>query len=336
MKDKKTTVFLLSALLAAVLLLEFLVLVAWANRWSQVGRINLPARQTTRSARQPGRAAPAISPTPAGEGSNRAKHVVETAPADSQPASTPAVSGIISPGEESELKPIPARELNTSQQSSFAPTAQPVDFFADSPDLWGINFAPGAETITIKIFPKDKQVHYGLPIVIKFLPGSDCVFGDHYGCVQSYNPTSQGKVTFVSVHSGVGGEGQSLRGALEGTWINSAGYGLEHVAQNMAALSGARVSIRQGQTVLEGLQIGVVSRVPPATLGAYFSAPVWQALDIAAQTNPVVANFSSPDQPELVIETCGWRMRGEAWAQGIKATTGSAYLAVIQKATDLP
>ena len=77
--------------------------------------------------------------------------------------------------------------------------------------------------MVIQITPRNASFNLGRAIQIAFIPAKACVFGDKRGCVFAYRAPSGAAIYFVSVHSGVGGEGQTLRHALEGTGINQAG-----------------------------------------------------------------------------------------------------------------
>ena len=96
-------------------------------------------------------------------------------------------------------------------------------------------------------------------------------------------------------------------------------------------LQDAKVNIIQGDTVLEGFTFAAASRVPASSLLDYFSLPIPQALRLAADLNPSLSSYVRPDQPQLVIETCGWRMPGEPAPSGLSPTTSSVYLGVIRK-----
>ena len=71
--------------------------------------------------------------------------------------------------------------------------------------------------------------------------------------------------------------------------------------------------------------------MPAAELESYFSVPVSEALYQAAEYNATITDFIYPEEPQLVIETCGWKMPGEEQAEAVQPTTASIYLGVIQK-----
>ena len=100
----------------------------------------------------------------------------------------------------------------------------PVEPSEPSTDFYGINFSNNKERVTIKITPKNKKINGGKPIVISFLPGKRCVFGDQHACVAAFLNENLVNTIFLTVHSGEGGQAQSYRNALEGTLINSGAY----------------------------------------------------------------------------------------------------------------
>ncbi len=185
------------------------------------------------------------------------------------------------------------------------------------------------QRVEIIIKPPNRQVNRGKPIKISFVPGRRCEFGDHKGCVYAYKPSYTGNVIIVTIHSGVGGEGQRLRGALEGTGINRAGLSLKQVQNNLQALNGAEVTIRQGEQVVEGLQIGGLARIPARALKRYFRANLSEILGIAADIDDGLAYWVGAPEPILVLETCGWKMPGEPGSADVSDTTGSVYLSII-------
>jgi hypothetical protein len=195
-----------------------------------------------------------------------------------------------------------------------------------------IEFQAGSSRIILEITPPTRQVNGGKPIRVSFLPGDQCKFGDKHACVFSYRTNNQANVIFITIHSGVGGEGQKLRHAIEGTGINQAGLKLSRVLDNLEALEGASVSLIQGEIAVDGLMIYGLSRIPPKKIHEYFSLPVDQAIDYAASFDETLLPAKLTGQPLIVLETCGWKMPGESWAKDVTATTGSIYLGVIAPA----
>jgi hypothetical protein len=197
----------------------------------------------------------------------------------------------------------------------------------------GINFQDGSSRVLIEITPPSKKVNGGKPIRISFLPGDQCEFGDKHACVFSYRSSAQANIIFLTIHSGVGGEGQKLRHAIEGTGINQAGLNLRRVLENLEALEGAAVSLHQSELSVSGLQVHALSRIPPKKIHPYFNLPVEQALDYAASLDETLLPAVLAAQPLIVLETCGWKMPGEPWAKDVTDTTGSIYLGIIAPAS---
>lgn len=209
-----------------------------------------------------------------------------------------------------------------------------VDIFnsgAPTFDFYGIDFGKSRLRIIITIYPPDNLVNNGKPIVIPIYSGSECVFGDKSACVSAFRTSKEGNVIFLSIHSGVGGEAQNLRHAIEGTGINRAGYNIEKVINNLEALNGASVTILQDDIEITGLRLVATARIPAQSLANYFQTPISSALYQAANSNPNLIDVIHPKSNQLVIETCGWKMRGEPWADEVTPTTASIYLGVIQK-----
>jgi hypothetical protein len=197
--------------------------------------------------------------------------------------------------------------------------------------FYGLDLTNPEHRVRILIFPQDKRINAGKPILISFLPGQRCNYGDNRGCVNSYQSEAGGLVTFITVHSGMGGEGQAFRHAMEGTGINRAGFSLNEVRQHLRALEGAEVVILQGKRRYEGFTLSVAARLPSKSMRAYFNTPIWGALDFAAGFDEMLSELRDSDLPLLVFETCGWKMPGEPLGRGATDTTASVYLGVIQK-----
>jgi hypothetical protein len=185
--------------------------------------------------------------------------------------------------------------------------------------------------VRIKIIPSNKRVNGGKPIVISFIPGQNCDFGNHQACVNTTKSGDNGETIYLTIHSGVGGEAQAYRHALEGTGYNQAAYTVKDILKNVKALAGAEVIIYQGDTVISGLTLSASARIPSKFTRAYFDLPFPDALGLAAEVNSSLNPFVLPDQPQIIFETCGWRAPGEKWVSGLKNTAASVYLGVIQK-----
>ncbi len=183
--------------------------------------------------------------------------------------------------------------------------------------------------MSLVIDPPSKQVNRGKPITLSFVPANSCPFGNQTACVVAH-ANGVNNMIFLTIHSGVGGQAQDFRDAVEGTGINRAGYSLAKVQKNMDALAGAEVAILQGKRQISGLTLVGMTRVPPQYVQAYLSMPVQEALDFATRLDAKLMAAIDPTRPMLVFETCGWKMPGEPWYPGISSTTGSIYLGVIQ------
>jgi hypothetical protein len=213
------------------------------------------------------------------------------------------------------------------------PSASGGDIASQPPasSFYGIDFNDTAQRIRIKIYPADRGVNGGKPIVIAFVPGDQCEYGDRRACINTFTSPSGGTTIYVTVHSGLGGEGQKFRHAVEGTGFDAAWFTPQKVQANLRLLEGAEVTITQGDLTLRGLSLVSAGRVPPQNLRAYMDSSLPDALALAASQNPSMAAAASPALPQIVFETCGWKMSGEKWAPGVTSTTASIYLGVIQK-----
>lgn len=193
--------------------------------------------------------------------------------------------------------------------------------------LLDINFQESSPSVTILLDPDIEQNHAYTPVKITFLPGEKCIFGDGYACIYQFSTSSGNMITFVSVHSGFGGEGEELRNLFEGTGINMGLFEPGKVRNIIQSLSGTAVEIVQGDKKIEGLTLTSVTRIPPEHFSAYTTLPIENGLDYAVQNNlldPALLN-----QDLLIIETCGWLLPGETQIEGLKVTSNSVYLAVV-------
>jgi hypothetical protein len=195
----------------------------------------------------------------------------------------------------------------------------------------GIDFSQKDKWIRIYIYPPNKRLHRGKPVVIAFLPGKRCRFGDNRGCVTTFQDDGNGEVTFLTVHSGIGGEGQAFRNAMEGTGLAGAAYNLKKVQANLNAWEGARVVITQGKKRWEGFTLTALSRVPAKHVNNYLGASIPQALAFAAHLDEDLIPPIASGEPLLIFETCGWRVPGERRAARVPISSASIYLGVIQK-----
>jgi hypothetical protein len=212
-----------------------------------------------------------------------------------------------------------------------APTIENVPATESETGFSGIDFSQRDKWIRIYIYPPEKRLNRGKPIVIAFLPGKNCRFGDDRGCVTSFQDAGQGKVTFLTVHSGIGGEGQAFRRAMEGTGLIGAAYNLKKIQANLNAWEGARVVITHGKKRYEGFTLTTLSRVPARHVNSYLGATIPQALEFATHLDADLSRPIASGEPLLVFETCGWRVPGERRAGKVPVSSASIYLGVIQK-----
>lgn len=206
-----------------------------------------------------------------------------------------------------------------------------LEYGAPSYNFYGVDFSNDELRVILTIQPPDNRVNDGKPIVIPVFPAGECEFGDKTACVTAYKSNPEGNTIFLSIHSGVGGEAQRFRHAIEGTGVDRAGYSIEEVVQNLEAIQGADVTITQDEVTISGLKLMSAARVPAGYLSEYFDTPISGALLQASYFNPGLVNYLHSEEPQLIIETCGWKMRGEPWAEEVTPTTASIYLGVIRK-----
>jgi hypothetical protein len=213
------------------------------------------------------------------------------------------------------------------------PTSPPPEGLLPSPPklkIMGVDFGNQEEWVRIKIYPNNRQVNNGEPIILKFFPGDHCIFGDHHACVAALQNTEGTPIVWLTIHSGVGGEGQLFRNAVEGTGIDSAAYSLQKISANLQALSDSQVIISQGTTTVRDLRLQVTTRIPGSLLQGYFNTPLEDTLEYSAQVAPELQPTSQSTHPLIVFETCGWRVPGQPWFPGTTATSASVYLGVIE------
>lgn len=234
----------------------------------------------------------------------------------------------------------PTRDLAAASPASHASVEPAAPSSTPAPDIsqhdqpvrnfQGIDFTNSSQRITIVIKPDNKRVNRGRPISISFFPGEHCTVDDRTACVNSYLNDYGAETIFVTVHSGIGKEGQAFRHAVEGTGYDIAAQPLQQVRKNLDALSGASVTIRQGDVLITRLRLVTASRLPPGTVKSYLAQPVETALQSASRIDPEITARIDHQFPKIVFETCGWRMTGERWVSGLTSTSASIYLGVIQ------
>jgi hypothetical protein len=205
------------------------------------------------------------------------------------------------------------------------------DMASSTTGFYGIDFSNPLERIRIKVYPPDWQINGGKPIVIAFTPGQSCQYRDHRACINTFTAEQGGETTLVTVHSGVDGEAEPFRRAVEGFGFDQAGFPLRKIQSRLRDLQGAEVEIVQGDTVVSGLVLSAAVRIPPKSMDDYLDSALPDAMALAASINPVMNSALSPEEPQVVFETCGWKMPWEPWLPGMTSTNASIYLGVIQK-----
>jgi hypothetical protein len=189
-----------------------------------------------------------------------------------------------------------------------------------------MNLNTGTSVVDLLIEPGHKGFNNGNSVTTRFFTGETCDFGDQKACSSLHE---NGRYLLFTIHSGVGGEAQALRHAIEGTGINRAGKSLQETLNTLEAMKDSRVVISQADFQQTGLMIRAVVRIPGSDVEGYFKRPFIDALYLAAEQNSELRVLVESAEPAVFIETCGWRMAGEPWAQGTNETTGSIYLIAI-------
>jgi len=186
-------------------------------------------------------------------------------------------------------------------------------------------YLSGGEKVVVRITPPE-VVNAGRSIKIAFYPGDACEYGTRQACVSRH---WNGQVTLLTIHSGLGGEGESFRSAMEGTGLNLTFYSIDQIQHNLEMLTGAPVSIQSGESGRDDLRLSAVVRLPPAKLEAYFTRPFDDTMAELAEDNPFFQEALESGESLLVFEICGWQIPGEPWAPEVSPTTASIYLGVI-------
>lgn len=218
-------------------------------------------------------------------------------------------------------------ETAAGKTAASEPAREPSARAAADPYRWhGLDLRGAGGPLRLVIAPPE-TVNWGRPVETVFQVGYPCEYADHRACLSVHQ---DGRLLLATVHSGMGGEGQMLRHALEGTGFNRAGYGLEQIAANVAGLAGSPVSAEQGGIAVDNLRVVAAGRVPASAVQAYFTRPFDEALGLAGiRIDEELARARAGESALLVIETCGWRHPDEGWAPGVSDTTGSIYLVVL-------
>jgi hypothetical protein len=204
----------------------------------------------------------------------------------------------------------------TKQKST---SKSPLSFF---------DFSPQSGQISMTIAPQRGVSTSNNSVNLSFIPDHECIYGEGRACIYNFVASDRIKVTFISAHSGTGGEGEPFRDLIEGTGINTGLFTAKQVANNTQTLIGADVSIKQGGLEVSGLKLVAIARIPPEQLDTYFSLPIEHTLDFAIEIgalNPKVLNKNI-----FVFETCGWHLPGERNNPNFPNASQSIYLGIIQ------
>lgn len=221
------------------------------------------------------------------------------------------------------FRPIGPTATNTSTPyPTQTPTPPPPPTYI----RFGINFQDTSQKIKTELLSSSKDFNGGRSIRINFQPGWPCEWINHRGCTSLHY---QGQVVLVTIHSGIGGDGQNLRHVLEGTWLNAAALSISQIQDNLGRLRDSSVVIRQGGITAEEMRVRAAVRVPASQVVDYFSLPIDDALNLVAQDNPDLADALASKTPLLIIETCGWRLASEGYPPGVTDTSASVYLIAI-------
>jgi len=187
-----------------------------------------------------------------------------------------------------------------------------------------IDISQTGTQITIQLHHKESKPNRKSMAEISFLPGEQCIFGDGRACVYNFADTNNNKIILASVHSGIGGEGESFRDLIEGTGINHGLYTTEQVKNNIRSLIGSEMHINQGETTLTGLVLHDIVRIPSVYIETYLSLPVEHTLAFVEEITG--ANWADFNQELFILETCGWRLPDEKHSSDYPNTMQSIYL----------
>jgi hypothetical protein len=193
------------------------------------------------------------------------------------------------------------------------------------PREWDAFLSSGVRVV-LRITPPE-ELNTGKAIKIAFSPGVDCEYGSGRACVSRHRG---GQVTLLTVHSGLGGDGEAFRSVVEGTGLDLAFYSFARIRRNMQVLAGSPARMQSGSLGRDDLSLAAVVRIPPQELETYFASPFDEALEAAADKSPDLQAALDSGEPLLIIEICGWQIPGEALAPEVSPTTASIYLGVIK------
>lgn len=238
---------------------------------------------------------------------------------DAQPAPT------IQASEPNHLTSTPFRPIPPT--ATHQPTATPTPTPSPPPPqpILPLALLEQPPKIVLRIGPVP-SLNDDQPIRIAFVPGAECPFGNQRACLSLHR---NGTLSLLTIHSGVGGQGEAFRRAVEGSGLDSAGYSLSRIQSNLDRLQNVPVSLSSGDNLSKNLILLGVARIPPSEVEAYFSRPVDEALELVTRYNPALQPALDSGNPLLAFEICGWLVEGEGWSPGVSATTGSIYFGLL-------
>lgn len=222
-------------------------------------------------------------------------------------------------------KPLTLRLTHTPTATPTAtrtPTQENHPFHMGEVDLSDFH----AET-HLEIEPHSDTYPAGTEIHLTFYPGDGCQFGDRRACVQSIE---NGQLTFLTIHSGLGGEGEPFRRTVEGSGINSSAYSLERIEALLTALEESPAVLTQSDGSAH-LVLAAAVRIPAEQVAEYFALPLPDALQFAADHSHAFQQALNGTGNKLVFETCGWKHPSEDWHPGVSAVTGSVYVVIFRE-----
>ena len=255
-----------------------------------------------------------VAPTPT-KTPFQPQHPTRTPFQPQKPTPTPASSPALADSSEQDqtgATPSPA----PAEPPPAAPTPHFASRFLDYP----------AEKIRLRVFTVP-GINGGNSIKMTFYPARDCPFGTGKSCVSRHRG---GQVILLTIHSGIGGEGEPFRRAIEGTGLDQAGFSIAQIRSNIAALQNVLVQMSLGSDDLGELELAALARISPKDYQHYFDLPFDDALEMVAGADETVRSVLDSGEPLLVFEICGWHVAGEAWGKGTTPTSASIYLGFVR------
>lgn len=204
-----------------------------------------------------------------------------------------------------------------------AAAALPTGFVPDEGEFTSLVRAGEKVVLRIAVPP---VLESGKQVKIAVVPAQSCEYGERRACLSRHRG---GQVTLLTVHSGLGGEGEAFRSAVEGTGLDLAFYPVWRIRANLENLAGAAVSLRAGEEARDDLVLAGAVRVPPQGLEAYYGSPYDAVLESLAAEQEWLARVLESGRPILAFEICGWQLPGEPDAPLVSPTSASVYLGII-------